>query len=167
MKHLQKILALLFTSLALLGNGNANAPSFTAEVLVSSRSASWLKEQATLYLDRLPQESGELPKAVEVEADRLIVERSFLVRQKRNMLSHVIADVEYTAVVQIAEGRYMYEFSNFKVFPHSRNRYGKYTRSSSRGKSLDKLGKSLKPQVNQAIQQQITHYVKGLKEAMD
>lgn len=166
MKKPFHILALGLVFVLLLGNGEVQSPSFSEEILVKERSATWLKQQALPYLEQLPQQSKTSAKPVVEEADRLKVNRSFLVHKSRGVLSHVVADIEYTALVQIANGRYTYEFSNFKVYPYERDRYGRYSRSSSRGKSIDKVGKELKPWVNQAIQKNVTQYAEGLKMAL-
>lgn len=139
---------------------------YSGEVVVASRSKAWLLEAGKIFLDQLPQENGlkaKQPKASK-EGAIISVTRSFIVHKKQlSVLSHAVADVSYTLVLRMEDGKYQYDFTEIKAYPYQRDRYGKYSRISSRGKSIKKLNTELRQRTQMSIDQHIKAYIEQLK----
>jgi hypothetical protein len=144
----------------------APALQYAGKEEVAGKTPAWLQGKAFEWAVALPHENGLALPDVQASADGVQAERSFLVYDRKGVLSHAVADVVYEVEVSVSEGAYAYSFRNFRVYPHRRDRYGRYSRASSRGYDPEALPKSLKALVAVSIAQQVERYEAGLKQAM-
>lgn len=120
------------------------------------------------YVASLPQvdkfSKAELER--NEEEDFIATSKSFMVHKKTQFYKQPKAEVHYQVSVEFSEGKYRYHFSDFYVYTYKRNRYGKFTRSSSKAFPLEKLSAAKQKELKPLIAIEIARYIEGLKQVL-
>ena len=120
------------------------------------------------YLVALPQVDKLSKAKLESNEAEGFIEgaKSFMVYKKMQFYKQPKAEVHYQVRVEVVEGKYRYQFSDFEVYTYKRNRYGKFTRFSSKAFPIEKLSPAKQKELKPLIATEIAHYIERLKYAL-